>query len=71
MLSTWVKSWKGTRKEFSIEEWERLCKELNQKLNLRFDLCRAVRVELDLGQERVVLAVKIDRMNNKVTVRVI
>jgi len=68
MLEGWIKSWNKQKKVFSIQEWEQLCKVLNRKLNLPFDLCRGAYVTLQLGEETVILRIKIDRKTGKVYV---
>ena len=67
MLGRWIKSWKGKKRELSLDEWEALCLKLQKELKLNFDLCNRAYFELEVNGESVDVWIK--REGNKVIIR--
>ena len=67
MLGRWIKSWRGKKRELSLDEWEALCLKLQKELKLNFDLCNRAYFELEMNGERIDVWIK--REGNKVIIR--
>lgn len=68
-MKSWIKTWKGQRKEMSLDEWLALCRKLQRELGLKFDLCNRAYFELEVNDEVVEVWIKVDKNKNKVVIR--
>ncbi len=67
MLGKWIKTWKGKKREMSLDEWKALCLKLQKELRLNFDLCNRAYFELEVNGESIDVWIK--REGNKVIIR--
>jgi len=68
-LKSWIKSWRGVKRTLTLRQWLKICKAIEEELQV--ELCDKRMMDLDLGDEKVTLLIRVDEKQKKVYIRVV
>ena len=68
-LKSWIRSWRGVKRTLTLKQWLKICKAVEEELNV--ELCDKRMMDLDLGDEKVTLLIRVDEKHKRVYIRVV